>query len=85
MLVVNGSMREADGGSLLQSMYRFGSSRGVIFWHNSILSLMNLSRRCRFRLPFVSFHLVISFVVKIYRKETESSMEKKEIKRNCDR
>ncbi len=52
MLVVNGSMREAVGGSLLQSMYRCGGSRGVIFWHNSILSLMNLRRALSLSLAF---------------------------------
>ncbi len=45
-------MREADGGSLLQSMYRLRGSRGVIFWHNSILSLMNLTRALSLSLAF---------------------------------
>ncbi len=43
MLVSERIHGEADGGSLLQSMYRLRQQQGVIFWHNSILSLMNLT------------------------------------------
>ncbi len=55
MLVSERIHARGDGGSLLQSMYRLRQQQGCNFWHNSILSLMNLTSGV---VAFATFRLI---------------------------